>query len=287
MTLSSNPRERILARFSELSPKQHQLARFFLDNEDVVAFASANDIGEQVGVSAATVVRFCRSLGYEGYPDLQAAIRTQFSQYRTAVQKLSERMANGNFSDDLPDQIALISSQNIRLTMSRASQKKLADAVEAIIQADQIRIFGSGLSAAAAVLAEYSFIRLGFPVRACLDGGVTQALELAYMTNRDLVMVISIWRYLRHEVEALEAAQGAGATCIVITDSPVSPVANRADHLFIAATEGAAHSRSLAGILSIIDLISATIAAERPTESMEALKRIDALYRQSGMFFGR
>ncbi len=284
MTTAQTLQERILAAFSELSPKQQQLARFFLDNEDVVAFASASDISEQVGASPATVVRLCRSLGYEGYPDLQAAIRNRFPQYRTYVQKLSQHMSDGGFAPDkLPAQIAHTNNQNITQTMSRVSPETLDQAVKAIIQAQRIRVFGSGLSAAAAVLVEYSLTMLGLPARSYLNGGVMQTLELAQLTEKDLVIVISLWRYLRHGVEAFKAAQSVGATRIAITDSPVAPIAEMADYVFIAATEGAAHSRSLSGILSIIDLISAALVTERPQESMVALRRVDALYHESGL----
>ena len=286
MTSLSTPRERILATFAELPPKQRRLARFFLDHEDEIAFASANFISAQVGASPATVVRFCRALGYEGYTDLQSAIRVQLPQYRTAVQKLTEQMANGGFSDNLPAQISQANSENIQGTMSQVSKRDLTDAVTAIIRAAQIHIFGSGLSAAAATLAEYSLTTLGFSARACLNGGVRQTFEVARISDGDLVIAITIWRYLRHEVEAVNAARLAGAICIAITDSLVSPIADLADYTFVAATEGAAHSRSLTGILSLIDLISASIAARRPQESMEALKRIDTLYRECGMLWG-
>ncbi len=286
MTSLATPRERILGTFAELPPKQRRLARFFLDHEDEIAFASANFISAQVGASPATVVRFCRALGYEGYTDLQSAIRVQFPQYRTAVQKLTEQMANGGFSDNLPAQISQANSENIQGTMSQVSKRDLTDAVTAIIRAAQIHIFGSGLSAAAATLAEYSLTTLGFSARACLNGGVRQTFEVARISDGDLVIAITIWRYLRHEVEAVNAARLAGAICIAITDSLVSPIADLADYTFVAATEGAAHSRSLTGILSLIDLISASIAARRPQESMEALKRIDTLYRECGMLWG-
>jgi DNA-binding MurR/RpiR family transcriptional regulator len=127
---------------------------------------------------------------------------------------------------------------------------------------------------------------LGYSAQACLNGGVRQALEVSRLTERDLVIVITIWRYLRHEVEAAKVTQAAGAPCIAITDSPLSPVADWADYTFVAATEGAAHSRSLTGIVSLIDLISATLAAERPQASMAALKRIDALYQETDMLWG-
>jgi DNA-binding MurR/RpiR family transcriptional regulator len=287
MNSTTTPRERILAMFSELSPKQRRLARFFLDHEDEIAFVSATYIGTRAGASPATVVRFCRALGYEGFTELQTAIRVQFPQYRTAVQKFTDQMANGGFPDNLPAQIAQAAGQNIQTTLTQLSGGDLAGAVAAIIQAERIHIFGSGLSVAAAALAEYSLTTLGFLALACLNGGVRQTLEVSQITERDLVIVIAIWRYMRHEVDAVKAARTAGATCIAITDSLVSPLADLADYTFVAATEGAAHSRSLVGILALIELISATLAAERPEKSMESLKRIDALYRESGMLWSK
>lgn len=280
---SLSPRERILANFAGLPPKQRRLARFFLDHEDMVAFASAHDIGERAGASAATVVRVCRTLGYAGYTDLQAAVRAQFPQYRTAVQKLADHMANDGFIENLPSQVAQANVHNIQQTLSRVSDEDLAGAVAAIIQARQIRIFGSGLSAAAAVFAEHALTQLGFLARACTNGGLVQTMELARLTDRDLVLVINVWRYLCSTVEAAKAAREIGAVCIALTDSPVAPIASLADHVFVASIEGAFHSRSLAGILSLIDLLSAAIVAERPEESMEALQRVDTLYRQNGM----
>lgn len=108
-------------------------------------------------------------------------------------------------------------------------------------------------------------------------------MEISRLTDQDLMIVVSVWRYLRNTVEVAEAARAAGAVCLAITDSLVAPVATLADHVFIADIEGALHSRSLAGILSLINLISTAIVAERPQESMDALQRIDAFYRQNDM----
>ncbi|GAB4456266.1 MAG: MurR/RpiR family transcriptional regulator [Anaerolineae bacterium] len=278
----SNIREHILALFETLPLKQRRLARFFLDHEDVVAFASASEVAERADASAATVVRFCRALGFEGYTDLQAAIRAQFPQYRTAVQKLSDRMANGSRIENLATQIAQINSQNIEQTMSQVNHADLTAAAAAIIRAEQIRIFAGGLSAAAAVMAEHAFTVLGFSARVCLNGGAAQALEVSQLSKRDLVIVISIWRYLRDTVLVAQAARELGAACIVLTDSTIAPTAGLADYTFVASTDGVAHSRSLVGIFSLIDLLSAAIAIKRPQESLAALKRIDMLYRQNG-----
>ena len=108
-------------------------------------------------------------------------------------------------------------------------------------------------------------------------------MEVSRLTDQDLVIVISVWRYLRSTVEAAEAARAAGATCIALTDSPVAPVTTLADHVLITDIEGALHSRSLSGVLSLIDLFSAAIVVESPQESMESLQRIDAFYQEFDM----
>ncbi len=279
MTFQS-PRERILAVFAELPSKQRRLARFFLDHEDHIAFASANDISEQAGASAATVVRFCRTLGYEGYTDLQAAVRAQFPQYQTSVQKLIERMAEGKLADNLPVQVAQVNTGNIQQTISQVSEATVAGAIHAIMGARHIRIFGSGLSAAVAILVEHSLTVLGYSARACITGGLSQQLELARLNDSDLVIVISLWRYLRETVEAAVTAHARGVPCIALTDNPAAPVARLADHVLIAATDGVAHSRSLTGIVSLVDVLSAALVYERPDESLAALQQMDDLYRQ-------
>ncbi len=279
-------RGRIVEAFDTLSRKQQRLARYFLDHEEDIAFASASDVGKKNGVSAATVVRFGRALGYEGYTDLQNHIRATFSHYRTSSQRLAERISEGSFADNISAHVADVNIRNIQETLHQISPDTLNQAVDEIIAAERIRIFGGGLSTAAAMMAEYSLTMLGFPVRAIVNGGLSQTLEISTLTDRDTVILISIWRYLRDAVEVADYAQAVGATTIALTDSPVSPIARTANYVFIAATERAAHSRSLTGIISLIDLINATIVSKRPKQSMHALQRIDDLYHQQGKVLG-
>jgi len=286
MTSLPTVREHILANFPNLSPKQRQLARYFIDHEDVVAFATTGQIAEQTGASAATVVRFCRALGYEGFTDLQTTIRSQLPQYLTAVQKLAERINIGDFTEHLPAIIAQANVNNIQNTLSQVSDSVFTDIVAAIIRARHIRIFGNGIAAAAAISAEFALSMLGFAAQACTSCGGSQLIEISRLTEKDLVIVISVWRYLRDTVEAAEAARVAGATCIAITDSPVAHIASLADYVLIADMEGGLHSRSISGILSLIDLISAAIVVERPQASMESLQKIEAFYHEFDMLLG-
>jgi DNA-binding MurR/RpiR family transcriptional regulator len=79
---------RILGALPNLSRKQKRIARFILDNQELVAFSSAADVGAQTGSSAATVVRLCQALNYDGYLHLQADLREGISIQRTAAWKI-------------------------------------------------------------------------------------------------------------------------------------------------------------------------------------------------------
>jgi DNA-binding MurR/RpiR family transcriptional regulator len=273
---------KILALFEHLSPKQHRLARYFLDHEHAIAFSSANTVGRENDVSAATVVRFARALGYEGYTDLQEDIRAALPQYNTPSQKLAQRISEGSFASNVSANIAEVNIRNIEQTLQNVSLEMLDLAVDVMVDADRILIFSGGLSSMAAVMAQHSLTMLGFQARAIINGGLTQTLEVSTIGPRDTVIVISIWRYLKDTVAAATYAHDAGARVIALTDSLISPLAPSSDYMFIAATERAAHSRSLTGLISLIDLINAMIVSKRPHESMQALRRIDDLYHQQG-----
>src|SRR5690606_1572079 len=128
-------RDRILAAFDSLSPKQRRLAQFFLDEEAVVAFSSTSEIARRVGTSAATVVRFSRMLGYEGYADLQQSVQADLPQYRTVAQKMADQFSIDGSPDQLRKRVARVSTRNIQETMGQVSPDDLSKAVQAIIAA--------------------------------------------------------------------------------------------------------------------------------------------------------
>ena len=79
---------RLAAMSAHFSKSQRALANYIVDHCDKAAFLTANKLGEAVGVSESTVVRFAVRLGYEGYPELQRAVQELIRNRLTAVQRL-------------------------------------------------------------------------------------------------------------------------------------------------------------------------------------------------------
>ncbi len=271
--------DRIAVAFPRLGRSQQKLARLILDSGLFVAFASAAALGEKAGVSAATVVRFCQALGYAGYPDLQAAVRADLPTYPHKLRQI-ERDRRTLAGGDVVARVFELDMQNLRRTADSLDRNRLKAVVAALGKASDILVVGAGLSSGPALYLAHSLKVMGLNARAILGNGIPLALELAALTPAGLLVALSVRRYVAGTLLAMECATRVGATRIAISDSVVSPIARLADHAFQVATDGAAHSLSLTGMLTIINALIAALSVERPQQTARALREVDAAYRE-------
>lgn len=283
MDHSGSLERRITSSLDGFSRKQRRLARFILDNRYFVSFASAGDVGDRVGISAATVVRFAQGLGYEGFSELQSAIRDELPSYLTAVERIQEQLDKPPATDDIPQQVFHTDISNIQRTANALSEDELDAVLDEIVRADSILVVGSGLSMAPALFLTHSLKVLGFNARAALDGGLSLAVDTTLIDSNMLLIAIDLWRYVRSTVETVYAAREHGATVVTITDSVVSPLAQAADYAFEVATDGVTHSLSTTAAISMINVLLAGLSYRVPEQSVEALRRVDRAYRKRNL----
>lgn len=269
---------RIVASFETLSPKQRAIARLILDNRYFASFASAAEIGEKVDASAATVVRLCQELGYEGLPDLQQAIRDELPSYLTAVERLEWRLTASPSNHELPQRVFAADIANLQRTSNALSSIAFDGAVEAIARARSVLMVASGVTAAAAHFFAYSLQVINCSARAVSDGDIVLAVNLAHLTSDDVVVGVGLWRYVRSTVEALAQAKAQGAHTIAITDSLVSPLARQADFAFEVSAEGVAHSLSITAIITLMNGLVAGVSLCNTARSTASLRRVDAQF---------
>lgn len=281
MTEEATLQETITSSFSGLTKKQKDLARFVLDNEYSVAFASAAEVAQKASVSTATVVRFCQALGYEGYPHLQAAIRQRFPRFATTVQRLEERLASPIPESDLLARVFAADIDNIKRTMDLVDHETFEAAMAEICQATGVLVVGGEVSAPLALFFGHSLKVMGFPIQIVTAGGVPLSLELGVLKPSDLLIGICFWRYLRETVEAMRWAREIGAKRIAITDSGLSPLAQLADYAFVVTTDGVAYSSSPVAPISLINAFVAALSLRRPEQTLTALRGVDTAYMES------
>jgi DNA-binding MurR/RpiR family transcriptional regulator len=271
------------ARISEVLPKltakQRGLARYILDNEIDLAFASADDVGRQAGVDAATVVRFSRMLGYDGFADLRDSVRRSVPQFLTAVERVTQWLTSGQHDDALQAVFAQDVS-NLEKTARMNSSETIARAVELLGRAPRVVCIGHGISGFIADHLAHQLALIGVsmqrPSRSIVDG----AIDLSLLAENDAVVAISVWRYLMDTLLLAEAAQARGASVIALTDSKASPIAAHADVTLTAATETPELSHSVVGLITLTNVLATGLAVANPERTLACLQRVDQFYEQ-------
>lgn len=263
-------------KFTRLSKGQKLIAEFILNNYDKAAFMTAAKLGDSVGVSESTVVRFAIELGFTGYPKLQKALQELIKNKLTTVQRLE--LSNDYVSCGYALKGVLKSDmENIRVTLEKINYNAFETVVEDIFQAKRIYIIGLRSSTA---LAEF----LGFYLNVILQNvknvsyGISDIFEqMINVGEGDLVIGIGFPRYAARTIDALEFAQNRGARVVAITDSLLSPLAAKADASLIAQSNMASFVDSLVAPLSVINALIIAVGMrekEAIAQTFDSLEKI-------------
>ncbi|MGL4873359.1 MAG: MurR/RpiR family transcriptional regulator [Clostridium sp.] len=244
----------IQMRFSKLSKGQKLIAEYILNNYDKAAFMTAAKLGNSVGVSESTVVRFANELGFSGYPKLQKALQELIKNKLTTVQRLE--LSNDYISDeDALKGVLKSDMENIRLTLEKIDPKIFEEVVDEIFKAKNIYIIGLRSSTA---VAEF----LGFYLNIILQNvrtvsyGISDIFEqIINVKEGDLVIGIGFPRYASKTIDALDFSKLRGARVVAITDSINSPLSAKADVSLIAQSNMASFVDSLVAPLSLINAL--------------------------------
>jgi DNA-binding MurR/RpiR family transcriptional regulator len=274
---------KIAAALPHMSKKHKEIAHFALDHEDFVAFASAQELGLETDSSAATVVRFCQALGYEGYPQLQEAIRAQLSLERTAVQYLERRLEGPIANDDLLTQVFAADIRNLQRTAALATGGRLEAAAAAVLRARQVLIVGSGLAAMLVECLAYFLQVIDVATRHVTGGEEQLALALTFLQAEDVVIAISFRHTPRYVMKAVDHARAIGATSIGIANSELSPVVRETDYAFPVITDSVVGRPSSVAAVALINSLVAALMLIEPEQAAKSQQQIAATYKQSGL----
>lgn len=261
--------------FARLPAKQQAVARVLAQEPSFIAFLSAAEVAARAGVDTATVVRTCQSLGYSGWRELLEEVQASVAARPT----FAERVATlGEPDGDLTSRIFDVAQSNVRQT-SRALDRAAFDATtSAIADAGLVVVAAGGVSAGAGEFLASSLRIIGIPaVLTCGAGDAAPALAL--LRHGDVVVGVSMWRYLRSTVQTIRhAAHMTGVTTIAITDSTVSPAALLASHTLVAQTETAGPRLGLTGVVALVEALVTRVALLNPARSKAAAEVASGLY---------
>lgn len=266
--------ERIRSVYSTLSKGQKKIANAILNDYDKVAYLTAARLGDMVGVSESTVVRFADELGFEGYSQFQLAVQELVRTKLTPNQRIEvtkQRIGRG----DIIDNVMESDISKIKYTLERLDRKVFSEAVDAILSAKTIYITGARSSEPLARILSYNLSLIFDNVKFVVPTSSAEVFEQMYsISSDDTIIAFSFPRYSTKMVNSVKYAGQKGANVVVFTDSTISPLAEYADYLLTAQSDMASYMDSLVAPLSIINAIIIEITRRR---EKEITARFDAL----------
>ncbi len=275
---------RINKNMGKLSKGQRLIANYVLENYDKAVYITAAKLGNIVGVSESTVVRFATELGYDGYPKFQEALEELVKSKLTTLQRL-EVARNRIDKDHVLKSILQIDEDKIRYTREEIDEKVFNAAVDKIIEAKKIYILGVRSCAGIASFLSFYFNLIFDNIKLINTNSVSEMFESVYrIDENDVIIGISFPRYSKRVLKALEYARTQNASVIAITDSAVSPLANYANYLLTANSEMISFVDSLVAPLSIINAIIVAISLKKKDEIESNLNNLEKIWRDNDVY---
>jgi len=262
----------------KLSKGQKLIANFITNHYDKAAFMTAAKLGEAVGVSESTVVRFAIELGYDGYPKMQKVLQEMIKSKLTAVQRIEVSSSRINEYNILKS-VLQSDMEKIKITMEEINNDVFNAVVECILNARKIYILGVRSSAPLASFLGFYFNLIFDNVRLVHTTSVSEMFEqIIRASEGDVVIGISFPRYSKRTTKAMQFVKSQGAKVIAITDSMDSPLAGSADHCLCARSDMASFVDSLVAPLSVINALIVALGMRRKESVYNIFEKLEKIW---------
>ncbi len=269
---------RINKHYSKMSKGQKLLATYITDNYDKAVFLTAAKMGEIVGVSESTVVRFAMSLGYKGYPEFQKALEELVRNKLNSVQRMDVTYGRISQSEIL-ETVLKSDADKLKTTLEKIDHGAFELAVNTILGARNIYIVGIRSCAPLASFLSF-YLNLMFDnVRLLHTNSSSEIFEqMVRINEEDVIVGISFPRYSMRTLKALEFANNRNAKVITITDSIHSPMNLYSSCNLIADSDMASIVDSLVAPLSVINALIVALCMKKQKEVAKTLTTLEEIW---------
>lgn len=265
-------------QYPNFSKGQKKLATYINDNYDKAAFLTAAKLGETVGVSESTVVRFAIHLGYKGYPEFQKALEELVRNKLNSIQRMEVTYGRVPQSEIL-DTVLHSDIDKIKLTLEHVDHSAFELAVETILNAKSIYIVGIRSCAPLASFLGFYFNLLFDNVHLMHTNSSSELFEqMIHISRDDVIIGISFPRYSMRTLKALEFANNRNAKVITLTDSIHSPMNLYSSCNLIARSDMASIVDSLVAPLSVINALVVALCMRKQKEVVATLEDLEKIW---------
>ena len=278
----NNLLQEIHRRMPSLSKGQQRIADIIINSYEQAAFMTAARLGETVGVSESTVVRFAYALGLEGYPALQDRMQETVLGRLTSVQRA--QLASGLKKNEVFKTVLTTDMNSIRTTMEMADEGQFDQAVETILKARKVYVLGLRSAMPLAMFLAYYLDYICGNVITFAANIQDLRETMVRMNDQDAFICISFPRYSSRTAEAMAYAKSRGARTIALTDKLDSPIGTMADVVLLAKSDMASFADSLTAPLSVINAIIVAAGLQSEEEVQDHLRELENVWNRDQVY---
>jgi DNA-binding MurR/RpiR family transcriptional regulator len=271
---------KINEKYGRMSKGQKLLANYIIDNYDKAVFLTAAKLGEIIGISESTVVRFASFIGYSGYPEFQQALEEMVRNKLNTSDRI-EITKGGIEQNGVLREVLSSDALKIKNTMETIDEAAFYNAVEALLNARKIYVVGIRTCAPLASFLAF-YLNLIFDNVVNLQTSSSSELfeQMIHINEEDCIIGISFPRYSMRTLKALEFANNRQANVITITDSIHSPMNLYSSCNLIAESEMHSVVDSLVAPLSVINALIVELCNRRQADVANTLEMVENVWSE-------
>jgi DNA-binding MurR/RpiR family transcriptional regulator len=265
----------IQAHFDECSRSQKDVAQYIVDHLDEAAFQTAEELARRANTSSSTVVRFSQALGFEGFPELQAAAREEYRRvHATAPASGSAQGSTPLFSLDQNEFETSLAADhlNVEETARKVSRKDVDALVDAIVSTEKVLVAGTDQMAFFASYLRHLLMLLDLRVDVVASPSQEALSRLGRIDSDTLVIGLSAGRPHPLVVRAMKLARHRKARTAAITDATLSEVAKLGQIKLYYSSNSPAYVRSHTALLSLIQALAYGVYAQDSAQYDDRIK---------------
>ena len=261
---------KIRCLYNSMGPAEKKIADYILADTQKIISCSVTELAEKCGCGDATVVRFSRRVGFDGFQSLKISIAREMG----ATSSIGTEITKDDSCFEIFKKRINDISLSLQSTEGVLNEQSLEEAAQLIMKAHRIAVFGLGNSAAIAMDAAHKFLRLGLDAQSCTDNHM-QAIIASHLDRQSVAIGISHSGSSKDIIEALNLSKIGGASTICVTNYGSSPIVKAADIALFTKAEETKHSiRALSSRiaqLTIFDAIYTYIVINSDKAAVQAI----------------
>ncbi len=255
--MNTNLFKTIKIPYDELTKTDLKIYQAICTNPENMIFMSSLDFGKTLGISDASVLRFSKKMGFKKYSEFKMWIVQELDRQKSVSSRILTNLENTSNQKE-SDPLKKLYQEDIQTLLSFEQQvdfTEIRSLAKDILNADNIYCVGVGSSRSISSLISWQCNVMGFTSTSIEEAGYGLFEKIGKITNKDLMILVSVPKFLKDEIKLMELVKLKGVKTAVITGTQISKISSLADYKFILNIENGGMFYSYLLAIELVNLL--------------------------------